>query len=49
MSSEVQTVGSPIRIPMRCTSIGQRVKILVILENLVDCDAVDDYPEAALV
>ena len=39
---------SPILIPMARASVGKRVEIMMILKNLVDCNSIYDYPEAAL-
>ena len=34
--------------PVVRASVGERVEIMMILKNLVDCDSIDDYPEATL-
>ena len=40
---------NPIPIPIVHTSVGKGVKQFDSNKNLVYCDAIDDYPEAALV
>ena len=47
-STGLHSFVSPMLIPVVRVSVGERVEIMMILKNLVDCDSIDDYPESTL-